>query len=371
MHKYGLFLYFYDFYAILIAIIEFLKQNMSFDLPTIYLIIPGIIVVVLFFIFRDRFKIIGEKLSSTGGGTPILNSYCTDFTALAAQNKFKPVIGRVEELRRVIQILSRKEKNNPVLLGEAGVGKTAIVEGLAQRIVAKEVPSSIVGKRVLGLNVSALIAGTKYRGEFEKRLKRIVDEIKRSGRQIVLFIDEMHQLVEAKGSEGALDPTDILKPALARGDLQTIGACTTKEYEQHIKPDSSLERRFQPIQVDEPPLEMTIEILNGLRKIYENHHQVKLSDEAMKLAAELSAKYIKGRVLPDKAIDIIDESCAKVRLETVEIPKHIEECEKLGKKEEIDRCKKIWQDDKKGIRPQVTPKDVKEVVSMWTGVSLK
>ncbi len=316
----------------------------------------------LLWMWREKLKGI---VQGAGGGTPILDSYTVDFTALAAAKKLKPVIDRVEERERVIQVLSRKEKNNPILLGEAGVGKTAIVEGLAQRIHAGDVPASILGKRVLGLNVSALIAGTKYRGEFEQRLKKLVDEIQRAGRRIILFIDEIHQIVQAKGSEGAMDPTDILKPALARGELQAIGACTVEEYNKYIRPDASLERRFQPVLVGEPTVPMTFEILKGVRKVYEEHHKVTITDDALQAAAELSEKYIKDRHLPDKAIDLIDEASSHVRLQTLEIPKRIEDLKKAGNKTGVAHLQKIWEDDQKGLLPKVTAEAIQEVLSMW------
>ncbi|KKU13549.1 MAG: ATP-dependent Clp protease ATP-binding protein [Parcubacteria group bacterium GW2011_GWC2_45_7] len=330
-----------------------------------YLVIAGIIL-LLFWTQKSKLK------GVFGAGTPILNSYTTDFTLLAKEGKLKPVIDRINEHARIIQILSRKEKNNPILLGEAGVGKTAIVDGLAQSIIASEVPSSLLDKRVLGLNVSALIAGTKYRGEFEQRLKKIVEEIQRAGRSVILFIDEIHLLVQAKGSEGALDPTDILKPALARGDLQAIGACTMEEYNQYIKPDSALERRFQPVFVGEPSVKMTIEILKGVKKVYEDHHHVRITDEAVKTAAELSHEYIKKRFLPDKAIDLIDEASAKVRLETIEIPRRIETLKtSSNKKLEIVHLQKMWDDDKNGILPAVEPEQIREIITMSTGLPVR
>lgn len=341
---------------------------MALDSLTTYLVIGGVILFYLVWTQRDKLKSAGA-LAGFGASTPILNSYTTDFTMLAKEGKLKPVIDRINEHARVIQILSRKEKNNPILLGEAGVGKTAIVEGLAQSIVAGEVPASLLGKRVLGLNVSALIAGTKYRGEFEQRLKKIVEEIQRAGRAVILFIDEIHLLVQAKGSEGALDPTDILKPALARGDLQAIGACTTDEYNQYIKSDQALERRFQHILVGEPSVKMTIEILKGIKKVYEDHHHVHITDEAIKAAAELAHKYIKERFLPDKAIDLIDEASAMVRLDTIEIPRRIEALKtSSGKKLEIARLQKIWENDQKGVLPTVEPEHIKEVITMSTGL---
>ncbi|NQV13559.1 MAG: ATP-dependent Clp protease ATP-binding subunit [Parcubacteria group bacterium] len=269
---------------------------------------------------RDRLKQISRGF---GSSTSILDSYSRDLTAQAKEGKLDPVINRQSEIARVIQILSRRTKNNPILLGEAGVGKTAIAEGLAQKIASGEIPSSLKDKRVLAINVSGMIAGTKYRGEFESRLKKIMEEIHQARRQIILFIDEVHILMEAKGAEGAMDPSDILKPALARGDLQAIGATTLQDYEKYIKPDESLERRFQPVVVKPPTVKMTIEILEGIAPVYEKHHRVKYTPEALKAAAVLSDKYIKNRYLPDKAIDLIDESGAKIRLKAINIPNRI------------------------------------------------
>lgn len=338
---------------------------MIFESFTIYYIIAGAVVLYLLWRWRAKLQSAFSRVSKVGSGTPILDSYTTDFTALARGHKLKPVIDRTQERERIIQVLSRKEKNNPILLGEAGVGKTAIVEGLAERIVAGEVPVSIAQKRVLGLNVSALIAGTKYRGEFEQRLKKLIAEIQHAGRDIILFIDELHQIVQAKGAEGAMDPTDILKPALARGELQAIGACTVEEYNEYIRPDASLERRFQPVLIGEPTVKMAVEILKGVRKVYEEHHKVTITDDALEAAAELSEKYIKDRHLPDKAIDLIDEASAHVRLQTVEIPRRIEELTQPGKKGEVERLQKIWENDQKGRFPVVDKLAIGEVLEMW------
>ena len=230
-----------------------------------------------------------------------------DLTAAARANKLDPVIGRAREIERVIQILSRRTKNNPALIGEPGVGKTAIVEGLAQRIAAGDVPETLMGKRLLTLDIGSLVAGTKYRGEFEERLKKIIEEVKNSG-NCVLFIDELHTLVGAGAAEGAVDAANILKPSLARGELQTIGATTLDEYRKYIERDAALERRFQPVLVEEPSVEETIEILRGIKERYEQHHRLEISDEALKAAAELAARYVPDRFLPDKAIDLVDEA---------------------------------------------------------------
>ena len=257
----------------------------------------------------------GQGKQSTGGGqsaTPNLDKYGRDLTKLAIDGKIDPVIGRAKEIERVIQILSRRTKNNPVLIGEPGVGKTAIAEGLAQKIVEGEVPEIIKDKKVVTLDLPGMIAGAKYRGEFEDRLKSVMKELKEAG-NIILFIDELHTIIGAGAAEGAIDASNILKPVLARGELQVIGATTIDEYRKYIEKDSALERRFQPIMVEEPTVEDTIKILEGLRDRYEAHHRVKISDEALKAAAELSSRYITDRFLPDKAIDLIDEAAAVKR----------------------------------------------------------
>ncbi|MFN2528557.1 MAG: ATP-dependent Clp protease ATP-binding subunit [Candidatus Baltobacteraceae bacterium] len=248
------------------------------------------------------------------GGTPTLSQYSRDLTDLARNDKLDPVIGRDDEVERVISILARRSKNNPVLVGEPGVGKTAIVEGLAQRIIAGNVPESLKSKRVLALSIGPLVAGTKYRGEFESRVKRILDEVRKASRDIVLFIDELHTLVGAGAAEGALDMSSMIKPELARGDLQCIGATTFDEYRKYIESDAALERRFQPVMVEEPTIEQTVMILRGLRSGYSKHHNVTITDEALEAAASLSARYIADRFLPDKAIDLMDEAAANTAL---------------------------------------------------------
>jgi ATP-dependent Clp protease ATP-binding subunit ClpC len=281
---------------------------------------------------------LGKRLR---GGTPTLTAYSRDLTQLARDGKLDPVIGRDLEIERVISILARRSKNNPCLVGEPGVGKTAVVEGLAQRIAAGNVPASLQGKRLLALSLGPLVAGTKYRGEFEGRVKRILDEVKRSARDIVLFIDELHTLVGAGAAEGApLDLSSMIKPELARGDLQCIGATTFDEYRKHIESDAALERRFQPVMIDEPSIEQTVAILRGLRQRYADHHHVSIGDETMETAAQLAARYIADRFLPDKAIDLIDEAAASVALA-----------------------------NKGAIAfPPVTPADVANVVTRWTGI---
>jgi ATP-dependent Clp protease ATP-binding subunit ClpC len=277
---------------------------------------------------------------SITGGTPTLQSFGRDLTELARAGKLDPVVGRDDEIERVVSILARRSKNNPVLVGEPGVGKTAIVEGLAQRIVRGDVPASLRTKRVLSLSLGPLVAGTKYRGEFESRVKRILDEVKRSARDVILFIDELHTLVGAGAAEGALDLSSMIKPELARGDLQCIGATTFDEYRKYIESDAALERRFQPVMVEEPTIEATIAILRGLRSRYAEHHHVTITSEAIDAAANLSARYIADRFLPDKAIDLIDEAAANVA---------------LANKGAV-------------LQPPVTAEHVSAVVTKWTGI---
>ncbi|MGC1381680.1 MAG: ATP-dependent Clp protease ATP-binding subunit [Candidatus Baltobacteraceae bacterium] len=287
----------------------------------------------------------GSPLDELGkrfrGGTPTLSAYSRDLTELAREGKLDPVIGRDEEIERVVSILARRSKNNPCLVGEPGVGKTAIVEGLAHRIISGSAPVALRGKRVLALSLGPLVAGTKYRGEFEGRVKRILDEVKRSSRDVILFIDEMHTLVGAGSAEGApLDLSSMIKPELARGDLQCIGATTFDEYRKYIESDAALERRFQPVMVEEPTIEQTVEILRGLRERYARHHHVTIDEEALEAAAQLSARYIADRFLPDKAIDLVDEAAASVA---------------LSNKGAVDH-------------PHVTAENVAAVVTRWTGI---
>ncbi len=327
--------------------------------------------------------------------TPLLDQFGRDLTEMARKNTLDPVIGRETEIERVIQILSRRTKNNPALIGEPGVGKTAIAEGLAQQIVLGNIPESLMNKRVLTLDMGALVAGTKYRGEFEERLKKILDEI-RSSREVVLFIDELHTLVGAGAAEGAIDAANILKPALARGEIQCIGATTLNEYRKYIEKDAALERRFQPVFVDQPSLEETIDILHGIKALYEKHHRVTITDTAVKSAAVLSDRYVSDRALPDKAIDLIDEASARVRMKLTTTPDDLKELQKEIKKLQAekedsiaqqdyeaaaavrDREKKLkekyaqkestWRDKLGETVPEVGEEDIAQIVAAWTGV---
>ncbi|MBI4139304.1 ATP-dependent Clp protease ATP-binding subunit [Candidatus Uhrbacteria bacterium] len=277
---------------------------------------------LLYYFYRLRSGGGGGKPSSSSSRGPVLQTYTRDLSAEAEGKKLDPVIGREDEIERVIHILARRSKNNPLLLGEPGVGKTAVVEGIARRIAAGDVPGRLREKRVLALDLGGLISGTKYRGEFEERMKKITDEIKGMGRTIILFIDEIHMIEQAKGAEGAMNVSDILKPALSRGELQAIGATTWKEYNAFIKPDDALNRRFQPVVIGEPSPEATLQILRGIKGAYEEHHNVLYEDAALKAAVDLSSKHITDRFLPDKAIDLLDEAGAKVSIESSHNTKH-------------------------------------------------
>ncbi len=326
--------------------------------------------------------------------TPLLDQLTTDLTAMAEENKLDPVVGRQKEIERVIQILSRRTKNNPALVGEPGVGKTAIVEGLAQQIIEGNVPGPLLNKRVVQLDVGSLVAGTIYRGQFEERMKRVIDELK--GSKAILFIDELHMLVGAGSAGSAVDAANILKPALSRGELQVIGATTMEEYRKYIESDAALERRFQPVRVEEPSVDETIQILKGVRSRYEAHHSLKITDEALTSAAQLAARYVTERFLPDKAIDLIDEASSRVRMYKVPKPLEYQQAdsaikaiqkekqaavdseqfdlatELMGKetdlKEKLKQMKLNWLDATSMTPPKVTSEDIAEVVAMWTGV---
>jgi ATP-dependent Clp protease ATP-binding subunit ClpC len=327
--------------------------------------------------------------------TPALDAFGRDLTALARENKLDPVIDRTQEIERVVQILSRRTKNNPVLLGEAGVGKTAIVEGLAQLIIAGNIPEVLRGKRIVVLDLALMVAGTKYRGQFEERIKAIMEEIKRS-QDVIIFIDELHTLVGAGAAEGAIDASNIMKPALSRGEMQCIGATTINEYRKHIEKDAALERRFQTIMVEPPTVEQTIKILKGLRDRYEAHHRVTFKDEALEAAAVLSDRYITGRFMPDKAIDLIDEAGSRSRLNVLIVPENIKSIEvnveSLRKEKEayiksqdfekaaslrdqertvrgeLERLNKEWSQAKDKMRPEVTAEDIAKILAQWTGI---
>jgi len=335
------------------------------------------------------------KREARGRKTPTLDQFGRDLTELAREGKLDPVVGREKEIQRVIQVLSRRTKNNPVLIGDPGVGKTAIVEGLAQMIVSGNVPETLADKRVVSLDLGSLVAGSKFRGEFEERLKKVMDEIRNSG-DIILFVDEMHTIIGAGAAEGAIDASNILKPALSRGELQAIGATTIDEYRKHVEKAAALERRFQPIQVEEPTVDETIKILEVLRDRYEAHHRVKISDEALRAAARLSDRYVSDRFLPDKAIDLVDEAASKVRLSILVTPPELKDLEKqieeirmekgsaikneefekaadLRDKEqkmvnEFERKLSEWKKQRHRTEGTVTEEDIAAVVSSWTGI---
>ena len=333
--------------------------------------------------------------NTTGGNTQSLDKFGRDLTKAAKVGEIDPVIGREKEIERVIQILSRRTKNNPVLIGEPGVGKTAVAEGLALRIVEGQVPEILKDKRIVSLDLNGMVAGSKYRGEFEERIKSAIDDVKKD-KNVILFIDELHTIVGAGSAEGSMDAANILKPSLARGDFQVIGATTIAEYRKYIEKDAALERRFQPVTVGEPSEEETVQILEGLRDRYEAHHKVKISDEAIKAAVTLSSRYISDRFLPDKAIDLIDESASKVRLQSLTAPPNLKEMEDKIKsleaekssavneqeferaaklrdeqkelKELLDNEKKKWQDSQNGTTGEVTAENIAQIVSDWTGI---
>ena len=338
------------------------------------------------------------RSGSGDAGTGALSKYGRDLTELAKNNKIDPVIGRQQEIERVIQILSRRTKNNPCLIGEPGVGKTAIAEGLAQKIVTGEVPETLKNKKIFSLDLTAMLAGAKYRGDFEERIKGAMDEVAKSG-NIILFIDELHTIIGAGAAEGAVDAANILKPQLARGEIQIIGATTIEEYRKHIEKDAALERRFQPVMVAEPNEEDATKILFGLRDKYEAHHKIKISDEAIRAAVQLSSRYITDRYLPDKAIDLIDEAASRVRMKAFTAPPDLKELEDKIKKageekaaavnaqdfeaaakirdeekslnEEYEKARQQWQETNARNSGEVTAEEIAEIVSIWTGVPVK
>ncbi len=340
----------------------------------------------------------GPRAGKKGNATPTLDNYSRNLTQLARDGRLDPVIGREKEIQRLIQILSRRTKNNPCLIGEPGVGKTAVVEGLAQMIASGDVPETIAGKRVMVLDLSGMVAGSKYRGEFEERIKNVVSEVTNSG-DVLLFIDEIHTIIGAGGAEGALDASNILKPSLARGEIQLIGATTINEYRKYIEKDSALERRFQPVMVDEPTEEESIAILKGLRSRYEEHHKVEITDQALEAAVKLSSRYINDRFLPDKAIDLIDEAASRVRLLNYTKPEKIKEYEaqidelegnkeeaikkeayeKAGEikkkqeklREKIKETMEKWEKEKETRKLTVDENEVADVVSGWTKIPVR
>ncbi|HIX89472.1 MAG TPA: ATP-dependent Clp protease ATP-binding subunit, partial [Candidatus Agathobaculum pullicola] len=356
-------------------------------------------------------QMVAEKLSEALGGVQqgegpgaagasgksgdALEQFGRDLTAAAREGKLDPVIGRSKEIQRVIQILSRRTKNNPALIGDPGVGKTAVVEGLAQKIVAGDVPETLKDKRVVSLDLTGMIAGTKYRGEFEERIKKVIEELT-ANKNTILFVDEMHMLMGAGAAEGAADAANILKPALSRGEVQVIGATTLDEYRKNIEKDAALERRFQPVQIDEPSPEDAVEILKGLRDRYEAHHRIKIPDEAIEAAVKLSVRYVTGRFLPDKAIDVIDEACSRVRLTTLTTPPDLKQMEdeitaiaakkeeavkgqdyenaaklrdeEKNKREALEARRKEWSEQQTKAHGAVTEDDIAAVISGWTGI---
>ena len=349
----------------------------------------------------------GRRQGSSGGSSPsgapgegkksskLLDQFGRNLTKLAAEGKLDPCVGRETEIERIMQILSRRTKNNPVLIGEPGVGKTAVVEGLAQRITSADVPELLKNKQIYTLDLAALVAGSKYRGEFEERLKKVMKEITQRG-DIILFIDELHNLVGAGAAEGAIDAASILKPALARGELQTIGATTLDEYRKYLERDSALERRFQQIRVEEPTIDQTVEILKGLRDRYEQHHKVQITDEALRAAGELASRYISDRFLPDKAIDLIDEAASRMRIKSMTSPPtnrelegevettrrekesaiEAQEFEKAASLRDKERkltnkkreLEEEWESGESGDRPAIGEEEIADIVSMWTGI---
>ncbi len=345
---------------------------------------------------QEELRKMGNRRSEST--TPILDQYSRDLSLLAEEKKLDPVIGRTEEIARVVQILSRRTKNNPCLIGEPGVGKTAVAEGLAQLIASEEVPDTICGMRVVALDLSGMVAGSKYRGEFEERIKNVLAEVSAAG-NVLLFIDELHTIMGAGGAEGAMDASNILKPSLARGEIQVIGATTIEEYRKRIEKDAALERRFQPVMIEEPNEEESFAILKGLRPAYEQHHRVKITDEALRAAVKLSARYINDRFLPDKAVDLIDEAASKVRLKAHVAPPEIKELEEKierlnGEKEaaiqseeyekagevkreqekiraQIQQIRDKWEEEKQTKRVLVGESEIADIVAGWTRIPVK
>ena len=339
-----------------------------------------------------------SRVKKENGSTPNLDNFSRDLTEAAREGKMDPVIGRETEMRRVIQILSRRTKNNPCLIGEPGVGKTAVVEGLAQLIVSGDVPETIAKKRVVSLDLSGMVAGSKYRGEFEERITKVLSEVKEHG-NILLFIDEIHTIIGAGGAEGAIDASNILKPSLARGEIQLIGATTVEEYRKYVEKDAALERRFQPVMVEEPTEEESVDILRGLKSRYEDHHRVTITDAALKEAVKLSARYISDRFLPDKAIDLIDEAASKLRLTVYTEPEEIKKLEaelkaldlqkeeaikgesyekaglikkkQLKKRQRIEKIRQDWQDEKESRTLIVGENEIADIVSDWTKIPVR
>lgn len=360
-------------------------------------------------LYEDIMNMLGEGEDSQGlsmngrqsqgdSSTPTLDKFSRDFTKMAQESKFDPIVGRDKEIERVIQILSRRTKNNPCLVGDPGVGKTAIVEGLAQKIVAGDIPQTLKNKRVVSLDLSSMVAGSKYRGEFEERIKGVMDEVKKDG-NVILFIDELHTIIGAGGAEGAIDASNILKPSLARGEIQLIGATTLEEYRKHIEKDAALERRFQPVKVEEPTEDEAIQMLYGLRDKYEAHHNVKITDGAIVAAVKMSSRYITDRFLPDKAIDLVDEAASKIRLQSYTAPSDVKSLEErlstlekekeeaiktedfekaaMMKKEQaklkeaLEEAKKEWESKNTSTQHQVTENEIADVIASWTGIPVK